>query len=299
MRIRLAVRRFLLGALPVAALGVSARAAAFEPLGYGAAAKAMGGAYVALAEDGTAAYWNPAGLALANERQVTASYEDLYGLNLLRYAAAGYTHPNVGKGTLSAHLLHLDTQGEANFFNYAESTYLLAYGRKLCQDCMSVGVGMRYYSAYATGSETPIKGTGLGFDLGLLYRPFNDRLRLALAWQDINRPRIDWSTGARDNLPYTIRAGVAGRLTTATDLSGQYDKRLGEPTVWRMGFAQRLLKDSLTLRAGMHRSGGQDQWGPTVGGGIRYKSFDFDYAWDASNDLGNAQTLSMALRFGK
>lgn len=68
---------------------------------------------------------------------------------------------------------------------------------------MSVGVGMRYYSAYGTD----VKGTGLGFDLGLLYRPFNDRLRLAVAWQDINRPRIHWSSGARDELPYTVRTG--------------------------------------------------------------------------------------------
>jgi hypothetical protein len=108
-----------------------ARSAAFEPLGYGAAAKGMGGAYAALAEDGTAAYWNPAGLARVKEAQGTASYEDLYGLGLLRYGAFGYTQPNVGKGTLSANLLHLDTEGDASFLNYAESTYMLSYGRKI------------------------------------------------------------------------------------------------------------------------------------------------------------------------
>ncbi|MBL8024624.1 MAG: hypothetical protein JNK54_10170 [Elusimicrobia bacterium] len=291
----MAMRRVGVGVLVLGSLGVMGHSAAFEPLGYGAAAKGMGGAYVALAEDGTAAYWNPAGLALVKDRHFSAAYEDLYGLGLLRYAGAGYTHPNVGKGTLSGQVLHLDTQGEASFFNYAESTYMLSYGRKLCQDCMSVGVGMRYYSAYGTD----VKGTGLGFDLGVLYRPFNDRLRLALAWQDINRPRIDWDSGARDNLPYTVRAGAAGRITPLTDLALQYDKRLGEPSVWRMGLAQRFFSKTLTLRGGLHRSGRQGQWGPSIGGGIRYKSFDFDYAWDSLDDLGNAQTFSMAMRFGQ
>ncbi len=295
MKVGRLIRRGGVSVLSFVVWGALAHSAAFEPLGYGAAAKAMGGAYVALAEDGTAAYWNPAGLALVKQPHFTASYEDLYGLGLLRYANAGYTHPNVGKGTLSGQLLHMDTDGDAKFFNYAETTYLLAYGRKLCQDCMSVGVGMRYYSAYGTD----VKGTGLGFDLGLLYRPFNDRLRLALMWQDLNRPRIDWSTGARDPLPYTVRTGVAGKVTEATDLAAQYDKRLGEPSIWRFGFAQRFYKNVLALRAGLHRSGGQDQWGPSVGGGIRYKNFDFDYAWDASQDLGNAQTFSINLRLGK
>ena len=118
--------------------------AVFEPLGYGAAAKGMGGAYVALAEDGSAAYWNPAGLALVKNPELTASFEDLYGLDLLRYATAGYTHPGVGKGTVSAHLLHLDTVGEADFLKYAESTYLAAYGREICCAGLSVGAGMRY-----------------------------------------------------------------------------------------------------------------------------------------------------------
>jgi hypothetical protein len=271
------------------------RSAAFEPLGYGAAAKGMGGAYAAIAEDGTAAYWNPAGLARVKEAQGTASYEDLYGLGLLRYGAFGYTQPNVGKGTLSANLLHVDTEGDASFFNYAESTYMLSYGRKFCDGCVDLGTGFRYYSALGPD----IKGTGLGFDLGAVIRPFGDRLRLGVMWQDLNRPRISWSTGAKDRLPYTVRASVAGRLTDATDLAFQYDNRHAEDPVWRFGGAQQFFKGMATLRAGLHRAQGQDQWNPSIGGGVRYKQFDFDYAWDSSDDLGNAQTFSVAMRFGK
>ena len=118
-------------------------------------------------------------------------------------------------------------------------------------------------------------------------------------WQDLNRPRISWSTGAKDRLPYTVRASVAGRLTDATDLAFQYDNRHAEDPVWRFGGAQQFFKGMATLRAGLHRAQGEDQWNPSIGGGVRYKQFDFDYAWDSSDDLGNAQTFSMAMRFGK
>jgi hypothetical protein len=63
--------------------------------------------------------------------------------------------------------------------------------------------------------------------------------------------------------------------------------------------AQRFLGDAFTLRGGLHRSGGQDQWNMALGGGLRYRNFDFDYAWDTTDQLGNTQTLSLAMRFGK
>lgn len=294
MKRALGVRGVVAGVLVLAA--VRGWSAAFEPLGYGAPAKAMGGAYAALAEDGTAAYWNPAGLARVREAHGNASYEDLYGLGLLRYGGFGYTHPNVGKGTLSAQLLHLNTQGDASFFNYSESTYMLSYGRKFCDGCVDVGTGFRFYNV--RGQEN-LRATGLGFDLGTIVRPFDDRLRIGLMWQDLNRPRLTWNTNARDYLPYTVRASVAGRFRDVNDLAAEYDNRHGEAPVWRFGGARRFYKDRLTLRAGLHRAQGQDQWNPSVGGGIRYKKLDFDYAWDNSDDLGNAQTFSMVLRFGK
>lgn len=274
--------------------GAVAARGAFEPLGYGAAAKGMAGAYVAAAEDGTAAYWNPAALTLVQTPQFTASLEDLYGLHLLRYATAGYSQPKLGGGTMSAHLLNLSPTGEADFLSYAESTYLLAYGRKLCQDCVSVGATMKYYAATTDGA----RGSGLGFDLGLLWRPFSDRVRLGVVWQDANQPSVRWDTGARDTLPYTFRSGVLGRITSTTDLALQWDKRHFEQSHWRIGGAQRLLGKLVTLRAGIHRGGEQDQWGFSLGGGFRFKKLDVDYAWDNQDDLGNTQTMSVALRFG-
>src|SRR5262245_57390470 len=94
-------------------LSVSLSKAAFDSLGYGAAGKAMGGAYTALAEEG-AAYWNPAALDLIRRPQLAAAYEDLFGLGLFRYTTLGYNHPHIGGGTLGIHLLRLSSIGEAS-----------------------------------------------------------------------------------------------------------------------------------------------------------------------------------------
>jgi hypothetical protein len=274
---------------------VAAGHAAFEPLGYGAAAKGMGGAYAAVAEDGTAAYWNPAGLALVGRSQGTAAYEDLYGLNLLRYAAVGYTQPKLAGGALSAHVLHLDTVGAATFFDYAETTYLFAFGRHVCRDRLSLGGAVRYYNASAADQ----KGSGIGFDAGALLRFGDDRLRLAAVWQDLNQPKIRWYTGAMDVLPDTRRLAARLRVAKTTDLALENDRRRGETSVWRAGVAQGLLKRAVSVRAGLHRAGGrQDEWGLSLGGGLRFQRLDVDYAWDRDDLLGNTQTFSVNLRFG-
>ena len=49
---------------------------AFLKLGVGARAMGMGSAYVAIADDPTALYWNPAGLASVTKTQVTAMHNE-------------------------------------------------------------------------------------------------------------------------------------------------------------------------------------------------------------------------------
>jgi hypothetical protein len=267
---------------------------AFEPLGYGAAAKGSGGAFTALAEDGSAAYWNPANLSLVRKPQVTSSFEDLYGLGLLRYTTLGYSHPNVGGGTAGFHLLRLQTVGEASFFTYAENTYMFSYGRHLWGP-FSAGAGMRFYSV-----ASQQRATGLGFDAGLLYVPSSsDRVRFALSGQNINEPRLRWGTGAEDVLPPSWRAGTLFRLGPVSEFTFDYGFRRHEKGEYRLGMAHHLVRRLFVLRAGAHKAQDQDEWNPSVGGGFHFRRLDLDYAWDHHEELGNSQTFAMTFRFGK
>ena len=64
--------------------------------GIGARALAMGGAFVAVADDATAVCWNPAGLAQLDDTRLAGMSTDLYGL--------GITHQYVGATTSFANL---------------------------------------------------------------------------------------------------------------------------------------------------------------------------------------------------
>nr|HPI73656.1 hypothetical protein [bacterium] len=56
--------------------GVGTGAAAFLEIGVGARAMAMGGAYTSIANDATALYWNPAGIAWMNGVQCELAHNE-------------------------------------------------------------------------------------------------------------------------------------------------------------------------------------------------------------------------------
>ncbi len=267
-------------------------AAAFEPLGHGAAAKGMGGAYTAAAEDGSAAYWNPAGLSRLSKSQITASYEDLYGLGLLRYTVLGYTQPRIGGGAVGLHLLRLQTVGEASFFTYAENTYLLSYGRPLWSR-LSLGANVRFYSVASRQ-----RASAIGGDVGLLYVSKKDRYRLGLTLQDVNEPRLRWGTGAIDVLPPSARLGVLLKLGPVSEFTFEHGWRRYEKQGLKAGMAHYFGRRTVAVRAGLRKDDRQERWGLALGGGLRFRRLDLDYAWDHHDALGDTQTITISLRFG-
>jgi len=82
--------------------------AAFMKLGLGSArALALGRAYVSLAEGTEAITWNPAGLALAQQREWSYSYyRYIQGINSPMYMA--YSHP-LGRTVLGANIAYMNT----------------------------------------------------------------------------------------------------------------------------------------------------------------------------------------------
>ncbi|MEK7670779.1 MAG: UPF0164 family protein, partial [Bacteroidota bacterium] len=64
--------------------GIAKYAGEFISLGVGGRALGMGGAFVALANDVTAGYWNPAGLSHINYPQISLMHDERYG-SLVNY----------------------------------------------------------------------------------------------------------------------------------------------------------------------------------------------------------------------
>ncbi|MFQ5708579.1 MAG: hypothetical protein ACE5HO_14075 [bacterium] len=93
-------------------------AGSFLEIGVGARPLGMGGAYVAVANDGTAFYWNPAGLALVEKPEITFMYSTNFGGitdPLANYNHAGFALPLPGDATLSINWIRLSVDDIPQF----------------------------------------------------------------------------------------------------------------------------------------------------------------------------------------
>jgi len=90
-------------------------AAEFLSHGVGARALGMGSSFVSIADDATAAYWNPAGLVQIQKRAVAAMYSDSFGTGqgdflskgLVEYNFVGYVQQIEGIGNMGISWIRL------------------------------------------------------------------------------------------------------------------------------------------------------------------------------------------------
>ncbi len=82
-------------------------AGSFLELGIGARAMAMGGAFVAVADDGSAFYWNPAGASQLIRSELFGMYASLFK-SLERHHQIGFTRPVYGGAAISLNWIRLN-----------------------------------------------------------------------------------------------------------------------------------------------------------------------------------------------
>ena len=81
----------------------------FLSVGAGARALGMGGAFVAVADDGTAAYWSPGGLSSLERREVDFMHSQQFD-NLVKTNFISYVHPTSNWGTFGISWLRLGVE---------------------------------------------------------------------------------------------------------------------------------------------------------------------------------------------
>lgn len=188
--------------------------AAFQDLGWGARPYGMGGAFTALADDGNATFWNPAGLDQLERKELGLMYLKPYlGLEGVDWGALNLTfvHPvKRGKGGVLGF--------NATSFNmqdlYKEYTVSLSYAR-LISRTVHGGLTVKYlYHLYNWNDEirslgSPVVNAGdsqgkISFDLGALYKP--GRFNFGVCLKNINQP--DVGLYYEDKVPLELRAGL-------------------------------------------------------------------------------------------
>ncbi|MCK5065497.1 MAG: PorV/PorQ family protein [Candidatus Fermentibacteraceae bacterium] len=279
----------------------------------GARPNGMGEAFVALADDATASYWNPAGLAFVDStrQELTLQHsnwlpqlaDDLY------YEFLGYAKYLEGWGGIGGNITfmsmgeQLETTSEGvelgTFYSYGVAL-TGSFGTEVAPG-VSVGLGLKFIYDHLYYQDSG-KGTSFAADLGVLYHiPMDDlgignigRVNIAACLSNLG-PNVSYGGNTDNNpLPRTIRAGLAyipfDSHLTRLRVTADYSKLLTNvedgigtefnENKWGTG-AEFWYYDLLALRAGyIHDTEGISTiQGPTFGAGLQYSGFQLDMAF--------------------
>ena len=106
-------------------------AGAFDSIAVNARAWGMGSAYTAVADDPTAIYWNPAGLAAVRSPNVTLTHLDIQTMGLLSYNNIAYAQPFIFNNVIGVSWSRMGTTSRVTFMDYAENTIIISYQQPL------------------------------------------------------------------------------------------------------------------------------------------------------------------------
>lgn len=307
---------------------------AFDDMGVGGRATAMGDAFTAVADDANAAMYNPAGLVQLPDGEITTQYgQVLRGLDdgsSLGTTYLGWANPlRLGRSVIGAAYHNFKAD---NLFT--ERTIVVSYGQRLdiapfgWNGIWSGGVNVKQlYHQYqpdrftenalndaggASNKIDPLFESGYAkaayaADAGLLYQ-FGQgyKYTTGLVFTNINRPDVSLK-GDDDKVPFIGKLGIAYRprwgslsaeVRRAKRLASQSDSEFA------FGGERNIVTSSigaLILRAG-YGEGTRGFKAVTAGLGYVYSKFRLDYAFNFPignlADTNGSQRISFSFRMG-
>ena len=266
---------------------VGTTAANFLKIGIGARATAMGGAYTALADDGSALYWNPAGLAQIENTEILAMYNMHF--QEINQGYFSLTFPFLG-GTLGLGANYVDMgqiegrDEEGNptgEFSASDVQASFGYTQKIFSKLM-FGLSIGTLQETIAGDK---KSTYLG-NVGLLFS--SKSFSLGLVCQNIG-PDL-----GEDPLPLTYRGGIVLKLR-ALSIAADVVKAIDDDMYFCAGL-EWWIGNILALRAG-YRTNQDIGSGTSYGIGLKISKIDLDYAYVPYGDLGDIQKISLGIKF--
>jgi hypothetical protein len=308
-------------------------AAAFLQIGVGARAQSMGAAFVSLANDANAMYWNPAGISRLG--QIEATFSHTNWLADTKFDYAGFTVPLGSFGAVGVNFTIFDygeqpvrtvaqPEGTGETYGSRDIAIGVSFAMNLT-DRFSFGFNGKYinqkiWNEFATGAaidfgalyETPLRGLKLGVSIS------NFGTDMKLDGRDLLRAydpdplnygndaiNVNYKTDPFA-LPLLFRFGISykaeldnnNQFTLATDVlhpsNNSESINLG---------AEYMLFNTVALRVGYENLFEKDRInGLTFGGGLYYTivgrtMLKVDYAYSDWGILKNAQRLTVGLVF--
>lgn len=256
-------------------------------IGMGARALGMGGAFVAVADDANAIYYNPAGLALIEGRKATSLYSTLMGAG--SYLGAGYAQKNVGAAVfgLMSTVDSTDEYGEpTGELDYREGTLAGGYARAFGP--FALGGALKLYAQDADVN----RGFGATCDVGaLISLPYLGGIKFGGVARNM-LGAVKFQSGHKDDFDPSYVLGLSLAPLEGLILAADYDVT---HSIGRVG-AEYQIVDAFAARAGATMNADK-QFGFTAGAGFAYQSFRFDYAYQFHAKLPDSHWLSLGFVF--
>lgn len=312
-------------------------AAEFLRIGVGARALAMGGAFVAIADDGTASYWNPAGLGSLSRHQVLFSHVQMFdnlahhnfancsfkvgsniglGISWIRLAVDDIPRYSELQGTKYDRFMNPDLRSTGRpegYFGDIEDAFLLSFGKGFDFDLalggglmptliptrLSVGVSYKYISQKLDTAEGKGQGLDIGVKLSFIGLTSNENVQ-------------------QRNLSFGINLQDISGTTVLWNTANQTKDQLPLNLLMGVSYAERIPRLSSQIMASFGRDNGYET-SNHLGGEINFKDMlslrvgiqDKDFTAGAgfkiyilhldyafvSYELGNSHRISGAVEF--
>lgn len=234
-------------------------AGAFMADGGGARALGMGSAFVAVADDASATFWNPAGLVDLPSRQLLAMHSERFG-DLVDRDFLSYVQPLRGErgswrdGAFGVSVIHLavddipftdhidldlDGDGTVSDLEALELLNPLYFDQIRYETDRELALMFSYarrHGPWQFGGNVKVirqgigdySSFGLGVDLGALRRDWWRRLDVGLKLQDATSTYLGWDTGRNETIAPVLVPGAAydwdfERLRTQLTAAGAFE----------------------------------------------------------------------------
>ncbi len=291
--------------------------AQFLKIGVGGRAVGMGETFVAVANDASALYWNPAGIAQMQKNEIIFSHVN-WPVDV-RHEFFGYVHRFGGVNAIGASVTSLHTDdleettefqplGTGRFVAFGDIAVGLTFARKMT-DRFSVGVTVKYIDE----TLAELHARNVLIDFGTYYWTGFGSSRFAVAV-------VNYGTNIKPSGTTTFRDGT--QVSSFQDFS--------PPTIFRIGFATEIIqnhqhqvttaiqlnhpndnaeninlgmeywwKSTLALRGGYRANVDEESF--TFGGGLSvplsFFHLNLDLSYTDFGRLGNASRFSANLKF--
>lgn len=264
--------------------------------GAGARAMAMGGSFVSIADDASAIYYNPAGLASLDYHEISFMHADLFEGTIYNYGVWAY--PVSAADGVGIAFLRIGTDDimrriggfDAGKFDFSTSQALLTYGRRFGRR-LSIGATFKAVNQ----SLDNLSDWTVGGDVGATMR-LHHYFSLGVVARDVLQPELKLDATA-EPIPRSLAVGMAMRefpLISHTTMTASVEAEKIDSRDFKLHVGGEMsFYGTYMLRAGVDRSKA------TLGAGLRAGPLKIDYAYRPVDYVDNIHIFSVSFLLGK